>query len=413
MDDTVVFLRESIAWQLEGHPVEEEIRADEEMLDLCFLAESLADGVDVQNRRYRLRTFANCFLGNEAVDWLMVHAGCSSRKEAVALGSKMQAAGLLSHVTNDHRFQDKALFFRFKADSTSTARNLNEATLWPGASTQNAGEVAADLLGSLLDLLLEHRMQVQTGDFSLVDTPAWLEFERSTAELQRVKVISGDQSAESKELLVFWVNCFHLMMLHGTIRCGGRRPLSFWQVTSYNIGGETFSLAEVEYCLLRYSSAKPTFFGSSVVLPTLKKGSHKAKYAVKMPNPFLTFFLSHGVKYNPPVAVFEPHNFDEQMAAVVRAYLEELLFAKASSSSVLMPPFFCYYYKDIGDSRAEAVRALVEYLPEAMQKRVSAVLDNNGKVKDASVHVKFKLSLFEGGPVRNRSRLSRRTVTAI
>lgn len=181
-------------------------------------------------------------------------------------------------------------------------------------------------------------------------------------------MISGDQSSECKELLAFWVNCFHLMMLHGTVRCGGRRPLSFWQVNSYNIGGETFTLAEVEYCLLRSSSAKPTFFGSSVVLPTLKKGSHKSKYAVNSPVPLLTFFLSHGVKYNPPVAVFEAHSFQDQVTTVVRAYLEGLVFAKSSASSVLMPPFFCYYYKDLGDSRAEAVRALLPYMTEGTQK---------------------------------------------
>lgn len=115
LDDTTVFLRESVAWQLEGHAIEDEIQQDEEMLDLCFLAESLAEGVDVRDRRYRLRTFASCFLGSDAVDWLMVHSDCTTRKEAVALGNKMQAAGLLSHVTNDHRFQDKPLFFRFKA----------------------------------------------------------------------------------------------------------------------------------------------------------------------------------------------------------------------------------------------------------------------------------------------------------
>mgnify|MGYP005993452981 CR=1 FL=1 len=70
-------------------------------------------GLKIKTRKWLLKRFPNCFVGEQAVTWLCYHLDMTDRKQAVAIGIRMQNHGLFRHVTNDHMFQDKYLFFRF------------------------------------------------------------------------------------------------------------------------------------------------------------------------------------------------------------------------------------------------------------------------------------------------------------
>lgn len=75
-----------------------------------------AGGVPIQDRRWYVKTYPACFIGSEAVDWLMQNQGCVDRAAACKLGMQMQVAGLLAHVTRDHTFKDGMFFYRFTID---------------------------------------------------------------------------------------------------------------------------------------------------------------------------------------------------------------------------------------------------------------------------------------------------------
>jgi len=65
----------------------------------------------VADRRYHLRTWPRCLLGSEAVGHI-TRLHDLGRGDATALGQAMGALGLLSHVTQEHPFQDADLFYR-------------------------------------------------------------------------------------------------------------------------------------------------------------------------------------------------------------------------------------------------------------------------------------------------------------
>lgn len=71
-------------------------------------------GLDVRTRQYGLRSYANCFVGREAVDWLVRHQAVD-RGHAVRLGQRLMALGLISHVLDEHDFKDSELFYRLAA----------------------------------------------------------------------------------------------------------------------------------------------------------------------------------------------------------------------------------------------------------------------------------------------------------
>lgn len=61
-------------------------------------------GVLVSNRSWRLRTYKQVFVGNEAVDWL-VERYPVTRDGAVLLMRELQQRGWLRHVKDDHYFK--------------------------------------------------------------------------------------------------------------------------------------------------------------------------------------------------------------------------------------------------------------------------------------------------------------------
>ena len=85
-------------------------------LEVLIVASRLKSCVKVRERLYHFKKYKNCFVGSEAVDWLIKHETDprGDRKEAVVLGEKMFELGLLRHVTNDHNFKDETLFYVFE-----------------------------------------------------------------------------------------------------------------------------------------------------------------------------------------------------------------------------------------------------------------------------------------------------------
>jgi hypothetical protein len=73
------------------------------------------DGVDIADRRHLLSHYPRCFVGTEAVEWLM-RAEDLSRDEAIRLGQRLVDRGLLHHVLDEHPFRDGPYFYRFFAD---------------------------------------------------------------------------------------------------------------------------------------------------------------------------------------------------------------------------------------------------------------------------------------------------------
>ena len=89
--------------------------------DLQALRERLActGGLDIRDRVYRLRSYGQCFVGREAVDWLQRHIKCS-REHALRTGRRLLALGHIQHVLDEHDFEDAELFYRLAQHPDAT-----------------------------------------------------------------------------------------------------------------------------------------------------------------------------------------------------------------------------------------------------------------------------------------------------
>eukprot|EP00242_Pyramimonas_sp_CCMP2087_P004389 CAMPEP_0198202560 /NCGR_PEP_ID=MMETSP1445-20131203/5738_1 /TAXON_ID=36898 /ORGANISM="Pyramimonas sp., Strain CCMP2087" /LENGTH=350 /DNA_ID=CAMNT_0043873543 /DNA_START=222 /DNA_END=1278 /DNA_ORIENTATION=- len=88
--------------------------SDEELKELFDLAKHMEKGVEVVDRTYNLTSYRQCFIGSEAVDWLITSGAAASVEDAIALGNLIFKARLIRQVANEHAFENAYLFYRFR-----------------------------------------------------------------------------------------------------------------------------------------------------------------------------------------------------------------------------------------------------------------------------------------------------------
>ncbi|MED6234774.1 Rap guanine nucleotide exchange factor 4 [Ataeniobius toweri] len=76
----------------------------------------------IRDRKYHLKTYRQCCVGTELVDWQMLQSSCvHSRIQAVGMWQVLLEEGVLNHVDGETNFQDKYLFYRFLDDEQEDA----------------------------------------------------------------------------------------------------------------------------------------------------------------------------------------------------------------------------------------------------------------------------------------------------
>ncbi len=73
------------------------------------------NGLKIKTRRYKLKLYHRCFIGNEAIDWMVENLKIE-RAKAIKLGQRLIDKKIIHHVTNNHSFKDESLFYRFFED---------------------------------------------------------------------------------------------------------------------------------------------------------------------------------------------------------------------------------------------------------------------------------------------------------
>jgi hypothetical protein len=100
------------------HPKKAEKVSSIFAIDLKQLTAAMGEegGVAIKNRQFRLKTYPNCFVGSEAVDWLVTYLRVS-REDAVRVGQRLVSENWIQHVAKESVFQDDFFFYRFRQES--------------------------------------------------------------------------------------------------------------------------------------------------------------------------------------------------------------------------------------------------------------------------------------------------------
>ena len=111
------------------NPEQEEYQAHQRRREEAL--QRLYKGVIIKTRRYHLRKYKKCFVGSQAVDYMIESGWAKYREEAVEIGRQLQQEfQLFEHVVHPqrHPFKDEELFYRFNiaADNETSTSYTNE-----------------------------------------------------------------------------------------------------------------------------------------------------------------------------------------------------------------------------------------------------------------------------------------------
>jgi hypothetical protein len=73
------------------------------------------NGLEIKDRVYRFKTYPNCFIGNEFIQFL-TNSSEITKYQAIKLGQSLIDNKIIHHVTDEHDFNDDYLFYRFYID---------------------------------------------------------------------------------------------------------------------------------------------------------------------------------------------------------------------------------------------------------------------------------------------------------
>ena len=76
-------------------------------------AEMLEKALSIEDRKWRLRTYKQSFIGSEAVDVIIKLGLASNKHGAVNYGNKLIQCDKIQHVEREHLFKNEYLYYRF------------------------------------------------------------------------------------------------------------------------------------------------------------------------------------------------------------------------------------------------------------------------------------------------------------
>lgn len=102
--------------QLRADKTTESTSAPQLDIELRDLAERMRKNLDIRDRTYRLKTYEDCFVGEEACRWMIEHEIAADVEQAETIGNLLLESGVFHHVVRDHEFKCDYLFYRFSND---------------------------------------------------------------------------------------------------------------------------------------------------------------------------------------------------------------------------------------------------------------------------------------------------------
>lgn len=349
----------------------------------------------LQDRRYHLRLYPHCFVGREAVAWMVDKYGFS-RQEALEVGNGMLEEGIIYHVSREHPFKDDYLFYRLREPETDQDTVLNYSHKWH-RSTPDATVHSGQLLSQILSLFKFHRGNCA----ALVESVEYEEFRYDVCSLQAVRI---GELASAEDQIVFWVNVFNTLGLHVRILAGppvtsAVRP-KFFNFFSYEIGGYLFNLNDIYHGILRANHAGPF-----VSKPPFEETDRRIMYSRIRVRPEVHFLLHLHAQSSPGMSLMVPDTLQEDTSAAIRSYISYYVKVDETRTLVVLPHLFKTFATDFASTTEGVLRWISCYLEPKQRTKLLSMM-RNGRVRTSYLDYNWQASTSDS----LTTRIVRRTI---
>lgn len=373
-------------------PLPEEIQQEEtagetdgefmcERDELADLVEDLKHGNVIGSHRRGLTVYKKSFSGDQLVDWLQKEKGMA-RAEASSTGQALLQKKYMVIVRGcgqqDGSFAEgKDTLYRLLEDDPHSALNTGQTA---ACSPIQAAELSLLVRELILKLFSEHlSADGKTVDYKGMSVnPAFERYCELAIQLQRVELLSLSR----EEKLAFFINIYNALVIHGYLRLGA--PTNMWQryrfynYVSYLIGGEVFTLQDIENGVLRGNRK-----GVAQLLKPFSKTDPRLQVALPDAEPLIHFALNCGAKGCPPIKTYTPQDIDSQLRTAAEAFLEndDACMVDSGKREVRLSQIFKWYKADFGGTDEKLLKWVVEHMGDSPKKTSLQGVLSAGKTK--------------------------------
>jgi len=181
-------------------------------------------------------------------------------------------------------------------------------------------------------------------------------FEEMTCEVQRVRLPTLDVATRT----AFCTNLYNMMVTHAFAKVGrpegSIRRDAFFSNVSYNIGGLTYSLSDLENGVLR-GNTRPAGFHFS---KPFGSADRRLPSALPSVDARIHFALNCGARSCPPIKSYSAANIHEELRVVALAFCEqdENVLVDVDQNTLTVSKIFQWYSVDFGSS-TDSIVALI------------------------------------------------------
>ncbi|KAL7550235.1 hypothetical protein ACHAWF_013474 [Thalassiosira exigua] len=227
--------------------------------------------------------------------------------------------------------------------------------------------------------LLRMALSFSPDAFDATDS-SFIDFLDETSRLRTLPLDDIDLS--SREAFCIFVNLYHCLLQHSLLLAvdglpNKRSVTHFKRCSSYEIGGDVFSLAELECCVIRGKTNRPTNVKPPFVDIAKKSRPYRAMYSLGATDHRVNFILNNGdLAYPPAVPVLQPQTMDVQMDASASCFLKSRVKIDKRKKTVFLPKVCDVYRNDfgMGDGLVCLSQCLI-YLDESEQLAIATLLE--------------------------------------
>lgn len=200
-------------------------------------------------------------------------------------------------------------------------------------------------------------------------------FEEATCELREIRLDEGELANEEARK-AFLLNVYNVAVKHAFVNVGvpqTRQDRSlFYGSVGYVIGGEFYTLDDIEHGLLRANAPHPSRLFASTHFKS--KGSPQAKMALSKRDPRIHFALNCGANSCPPIRAYEASRIDAQLDLATSAFLSSTVSVDERKRLVTLSKIMRWYAKDFGKGNAEILTFVTKGLKGEAKSDLEALL---------------------------------------
>ncbi|KAJ0400820.1 hypothetical protein P43SY_008608 [Pythium insidiosum] len=335
----------------------------------------------------------------ELQHWLTV-----IRSEVEGFGCSMKSQ-LQQPIMKSSEGIEAASFF---TDSTSKSRGAKRCVLNDRCEfLLHAFRTASSSMWSPNDIVarnLKTVISLQRRKLDAFSTQDLIEFLDAVCALKWVNL--STVVADETERKVFFLNLYHLMLIHASVL--GFLPKSitqwskFFNGVSYNIGGMYFSIAEIEHGIIRAPMATLRIPIAFLVIPKISDQDERAAFRLTIPDFRLNFAMNCLTKsYTNAIIVYTTADIDKQLDIAMAQSVEVSLSYDQQTKVVFMPKLCEWYRADFSDAtdtatwQQEVLSLLTKYLAGDKAQLFAYIVEHEDSVVSKWKFAKFDYRFHE------------------